>query len=404
LVYQPDAATSEDSFAEQLVTTFRNAVKVRTSDPSLRYSVALSGGLDSRVVVASAGKGSNLSAYTFGQPGTRELAIASTVARTLGARHKVCEFDPDSTAQYAEEVVRLSDGLETVGISFLLYCDEIIDGTLDVSLDGFALDLTLGGSFLRRPIMEASNPSLLVSLLDRKFAVFNDAEVRSLLAPEFSARLGDFAKGSFRKMVNQAIGETVPDRADYFALRTRVRNFTIMGHVLSRKYFEDTIPTLDNEFLEVISRIPAGSRYHYRVYRKFLKKLSPEVAGIEYERTGFSPNFPYIFWNLGAAIDKGSRVWNDILNKTTKGRASWNRKNAYVDLSGTLRHSKSWRDLVAKTLVSKDSCMYRFGIVNRDRVLEIVKLHISGKRDMREKILYLITFELVLRVFFSDGI
>jgi asparagine synthetase B (glutamine-hydrolysing) len=403
LAYRPDTHSSADEFGDKLASSFRKAVRVRTAQADLRYSVALSGGLDSRAVLAACEDRGKVSAYTFAAPKTREAAIASKVARARGTKHLVCYLDPDVTARYAEDVVWLSDGQEVVGISFLLNADERLKDSFDVSIDGFALDLTLGGSFLRGSIMEAKGLPELAAILDGRFAVFRDGEMKAAFEPGFLSRLGDEARRDFLGTILRSAGETTPDRADWFALRTRVRNFTIMGHVLSRNFFEDTIPTLDNDFMAVVTSIPPSLRYHYHAYRKFLKRLDPSVAKIQYERSGMSPNRPYSLWMVGVAIDRALKSWDDAVYRLSGGRIGRFQTNAYLDLSGTLRHSRAWRDLVARTLISKGSLMYSYGIVKREYVLGLVSAHMAGRRDNREKMLYLITFELILRRFFADG-
>jgi hypothetical protein len=114
-----------------------------------------------------------------------------------------------------------------------------------------------------------------------------------------------------------------------------------------------------------------------------------------------SPSRPYSLWMVGVGIDRAFKTWDDAVYRVSGGRIGRFQTNAYLDLSGTLRHSKAWRDLVARTLVSRGSLMYAHGILKRDYVLRLVSGHMTGKRDNREKMLYLITFELILRRFFS---
>ncbi len=400
--YSPRVEGNVDSIGDSLALAFRRAVTRRTSDRALRYSVALSGGLDSRVVLAASP--GEVTAYTFGMRGSHELAIASRVASTRGTMHLVCAFDPDESAKYAEEVIELSDGMELVGLAFLLLADKRFRGALDVSLDGFALDLTLGGSFLRKNIMEAESVPVLAGILDRKFTLFKEEELESLLYPEFLELLGRSAERSFLSLISQSKGSTMADKADYFALKTRVRSFTIMGHILTRNYFEDTIPTYDNEFMDLVTGIPAGLRYHYKVYKKFLRKLSSELSDIPYERIGLSPNRPQAAWMAGIILAKTFATIDKLLCRATKGRVVRFDFNGYMDHASALRASRPWKELTAITLANQDSCMYRYRMVRREYVLRLVHDHMSGRRDNREKIHYLITFELMLRRFFPDGI
>ena len=201
LEYAPDEGENLDGITERLVRSFREAVRIRTSNEGLRYSVALSGGLDSRAVLAGGAGQSKLTTYTMGVERSRELGIARRVANRAGVEHMVVPSDPESTAARAPDVVSLSDGMEVVGISFLLHSDEKLRGRIDVSLDGFALDLTLGGSFLRKSTMDARGVSELASLLDAKFTVFGDKELKKLVTPAFLSMMGDCATGEFRALV-----------------------------------------------------------------------------------------------------------------------------------------------------------------------------------------------------------
>jgi asparagine synthase (glutamine-hydrolysing) len=74
---EPDYNLSENDVVEQLVTTFKKAVKIRMED-NLRYGVSLSGGLDSRCVVAAIdeNKRKDALAYTFGPLDCDEVKIA----------------------------------------------------------------------------------------------------------------------------------------------------------------------------------------------------------------------------------------------------------------------------------------------------------------------------------------
>jgi hypothetical protein len=177
-----------------------------------------------------------------------------------------------------------------------------------------------------------------------------------------------------------------------------------MGSVMTRNYFEDTIPTFDNEFMDVVTSIPVKLRYHYRIYKKFLRALSRDLSNIPYERTGLNPNYPQAMWLVGIVLTNAPSILGKAICRATGGRVVRPNLSSYVDYASSLRVSKSWRELTARTLASSDSLMYRHHIVKRDYVTELVRDHIDGRRDNWEKIHYLITFELMLRRFFADGL
>jgi hypothetical protein len=54
-----------------------------------------------------------------------------------------------------------------------------------------------------------------------------------------------------------------------------------------------------------------------------------------------------------------------------------------------------------ETLLNSESLAYKFGYLNKDFVKKIVEAHYSEK-NYGEKLAFLITFELFLRIFFQS--
>jgi hypothetical protein len=86
-------------------------------DDDERTAVALTAGFDSRAVLASAPRRSNLLAYTYGMAGCTDLKDAAAVAADLGIRHVSIELSDQfvrSVPELMVAAVRDSDGLERV--------------------------------------------------------------------------------------------------------------------------------------------------------------------------------------------------------------------------------------------------------------------------------------------------
>lgn len=54
-------------------------------------------------------------------------------------------------------------------------------------------------------------------------------------------------------------------------------------------------PTTDNDFTDVMLTIPQEWRLNHCIYRKFLNKVLPELAGITYDQTMVRANAPLLF-------------------------------------------------------------------------------------------------------------
>ena len=82
--YEPDYSKTEEEFVDELVKTFKKAVAIRMKD-NYRYGVSLSGGLDSRAVVAAIEKNKikEVLTFTFGPLDCDEVKIAKKVSKKV---------------------------------------------------------------------------------------------------------------------------------------------------------------------------------------------------------------------------------------------------------------------------------------------------------------------------------
>jgi len=112
--------------------------------------VLLSGGLDSRVATYILKQYvNNLTALTFGTENCDEIVIAKRVAQALRINHVVKRYDLNQLANYAYETIRLSNSFGVVSVAHIgIVIRMLLENACKVSIVGFALDLTLGGSYL----------------------------------------------------------------------------------------------------------------------------------------------------------------------------------------------------------------------------------------------------------------
>jgi len=114
------------------------------------------------------------------------------------------------------------------------------------------------------------------------------------------------------------------------------------------------------------------------------------LAKIPYQRTLIPAIFPRPLWRLGSLLL--------ILNKIVKGKLF---KHHYFDFDEILRTLNNWKKLIGETLLNNESLVYKLGYLNKDFVEKLVKAHYSGE-NYGEKLAFLITFELFLRIFFQS--
>jgi len=66
-------------------------------------------------------------------------------------------------------------------------------------------------------------------------------------------------------------------RYDHFDNCSHARRFQPTGYILWQTGIEVLVPAYDHGFIDIALTIPPELRYNYRIYRKFLKKLTPEL-------------------------------------------------------------------------------------------------------------------------------
>lgn len=389
------ADLSEDEAVNKLVRTFIKAVNTRAESIAEGLFVMLSGGLDSRSVLGALNNKNRdkTVAVTFGSKYSGDVIIARKVASKLGVKHMVLKYDPDELAKYAEETVYLSDGQDTVSVAFIPYVARKLKSLgFKVYLQGFMFDLLLGGSFMHRKIFRCKSDTDLINLLYESSYVFTLSELKKILNPNLNDKIKVVTR-EFMDLVKKSKGDYYANKSDYFFINTRVRRYTLMGSVINRHFFEELLPTIDNEVIDVIRRIPPKLRVKHGIYRKFLMQLSLELSRIPYQKTLLPPFIPQKLWVPTGLIKRAINVLKKFGLKF---------EHEYFDFNEALRKCPSWRELIANTLFNEESLIYKQGYLNKDKIEELVNEHINGK-NYGEKLAFLMTTELILRLFLKEN-
>jgi len=400
--YAPDYRKSDEEFVSQLVKTFKKAVNIRMEE-SHRYGISLSGGLDSRAVVAAVGedKWSKTTLFTFGPPYSHETTIARRVAAKVGQKIRTVNITPKMILKHACDEVYLSDGMDYIGVSYIVPVHEAIRPLVDVVLDGFELDLTLGGSYLSEELLTADEKEL-PHLLYQRLRKLSEFEMKKLFRKKFHDMIAECPYRSFSQSFEEA-GQAHPgNHCDCFFLKNHLRRNTLMGHVLLRTVVENTVPTCDYRFLEVIAKIPPEKRMHHYIYRKFLMALSPTLARLPYNKTMLPPSAPLQFWRLGERLQYYKEAIKRELACSFPGKLSLRNKRSYVDFDGWLRTEHSWKSYFRDLLLGENSRSTVY--FNPEYVTELIETHGTtrarfGRRNNAMIILYLATVEWFLRLF-----
>ena len=241
--------------AHELGVRFRTAVEQRTSPQT---GLALSGGLDSRAILAAMPGAPET--FTFGHPDSADVRIAAQAASVKNAPHTVLPVHSQNWLLPRIAGVWYADGaldlLHMHGIEHIEQQKE----ACDICLNGAGGDGLAGAGHL-------FHPNGLSAYLKNKLHIQADRNTVQHLKTAF----------------NEA------GSAHAFYIDWRMRGFTVQGPRLGLLYGLDyRLPFLDNQVQEFLYSIPLQQKANNRLYRQMLLETFPEYfKNIPYQATGF---------------------------------------------------------------------------------------------------------------------
>lgn len=282
------AAAAAEAMNAALLETLR-----AERSASSRVTVALSGGMDSRYLLAGAGRvWDHVGSVTFGPPASTDVARARAVAARCGVANRFVPWDGSDLPRWAPYAVWRSDG--SLSCVHMHGMDAVITHTpaAGLVLNGMVGDV-LTGVFLR--------PSYLFRRGDAATAVrtilarrrFHRRPLEQVFRPEVlrEARGSTAAalEESLRRHPSGRLGNTLLG----YWIRQHCARLTVIGLGLEEPFVDWATPLADPFFVEAAAHMSLELRFVGRAYRRALARLDPRMMDIACERYGLSPRWPW---------------------------------------------------------------------------------------------------------------
>ncbi len=360
------AGVSFEQAAEEMARLWEMAVarRVRTNH---RYGLQLSGGLDSRSILAALPPGRLPAAcVTMGVAGSDDIKIASRVAQIRGCLHIVVELDKiNDFLVKREPFVWLTDGMiSTLHLHASAMANALRD-TADFSLNGFVGEVILGGAAINTDLSPQKN--LAKSYADQRSLTGFDG---------YAHILQEWQKADMP--------------LEWFAIYQRARRFTVMGAVQLSAHIEERRPFVDRDLLLFGMGVPAAYRNHRQLYGSMLLTHYPDLyRGVPWQKTGV-PIDAGAFWKRLAV--EGRRL-RGRLTKTLPFLGGHLLPFRTVDYAVLLRKPET-QSYVTRRLLSDDSRVREF--VPENEIRRVCETHFRMQADMHHVIGRLLTAETYL--------
>jgi asparagine synthase (glutamine-hydrolysing) len=369
---------SAAEFLESFRESLRNAVR---SSPSTarKLGVSLTGGLDSRMVIASLdAPPDSIACYTFGSMfrTTGDVAVAQAVARSCGQPHQVISLDGEFLSRIREtldESVYASDGY--LGLS----------GAAELYVNRQALSLA--------PIRMTGNWG---GELMRGVRAFKSSRPRGgFIRPDLDAQIAvsarDFARTD-KHPISTALFDQIPNQG-------------YGRYAIERSQLTVRSPFLADDVVTSLYRAPASVRASHAAAAAVVGRRPALLA------------IPTDQGSLGRRPSRFRRVWRRTLIKaeylTSHGAPDWLATLGARLPSGLLeirflgidkfQHFRYWSrrslaEFVRETLTSDTDALANW--FDMRRVASMVDDHVAGRANYMDEIDRLLTLATATRVLF----
>lgn len=355
-----------DDAVELVGLQFLNSVKKRF-DADKSIGVSLSGGLDSRAILAAVKKlepDYRGYCYTFGDASSQDVKIAKNVAKIANWDHEFFELSENNWFDPRLSVVIATDGMKDLkhlhGVEF----GKSISSKIEINLNGYLGDVVAGGGWMNK---------------DHFNERANDLNTRDFYM-QFAA-LG-YHSDTYFDIRNREPALHV----------SRARRFTNMGITAASLYVEQRLPFFDNELLETLMMLPEEYRSENKLYSEILKQLFPEFfTSIPWQKTG-KPVGVYSKANNNRFLSRLERKLKNYLSKS---------KYFYSDYSDWIKKDQ-FRCWLYENIELKSSVLN--GRLNKPSIFNLLDMHLEGIKDYSNEILRLLTLEYYMRYLHNQGV
>jgi asparagine synthase (glutamine-hydrolysing) len=396
LQVRPDEAIEESS------AIFDRAVQARMARGST--ALLLSGGLDSRLILAFVRDPSTLLTVTYGAPDCLDVETAGRIARVAGSPH---EWTPYENGQWvaanADCYFALTDGFQAVIHSHGLTSMAALRDRTEAIVTGWGGGTAVGGYLdeyewdhrYRATVGEEPLTRIMYEAFCARITWpgLTDAEADALTDSPRGLRLRGLAFDSFRTEFERTQHVDPAVRLDGFYIEQHERRATEYMNVMARGFLEARAPFKDDALVEYFFGLPETIRRTPQLVRGMLHRQSPALTAIPYERDGLPPH-PSSIVRLGhRAVRRAKRTWLGWLGQSPQTRL-------YADYEQYLRTDmRSWAEELLLGARTKDR-----GLFEPRAVAALWQRHLSGRELWTiGKIMPLITIEQAMRRLCDDG-
>lgn len=377
---------NEKELVDEIGKRFITAVEKR-SHPLERVGLSLSGGLDSRAILAAMPEqGQTIHAVGLGQPDCDDIILAQQVAKIKGAVFHPLEMNAanwlDSLTSYLWETDAYCSIIHAQIVPALQFIKQ--HNLYDFKLNGVPGGAHLGGTHL----FELDRLDYFIETrLGLKNFAYSENHNQAVLQ-----RFKDYFK-------------TLGESTYILIMDNRVRSFTLKDAQLSLiDGIQTRFPFIDNELDELLYSIPPQILRENQLYEKMLLQQFPQYyKTIPWQSTGVPIGPPSLSRRIQQTRIKAQKKLARGLNKVgfsfdVAAMGKPRPVSDFTDYADWLRQSPG-REFYESVLFAPNVLYAEY--VSPDKVKQVWENHQTQKQNQADKISLILTLELWLQQVFN---
>lgn len=411
--WQPDCNIKElplDENARKLASLIGASFKRATSDPK-RFGLLLSGGLDSRAILAASDR--ELSCITTCEYKNNEYLVANELSRAKHCRHIFVEKPKDYYASIIDRAVYLGSAMSIYANAHFFNLEESVKDNIDVFLHGYAFDFLFRGKYLpntihpllekvtykRRfiPLLKGSK-SIAEEFIDNISYRLKLVKPEDILNHRSRKKMTDSLYYSIKGITDEA--KTLSDDPykwwDYCCFHNISRHYSWLNITSIRTFKEERTIAFDNDLFDFFWSLDPASLLNSRIFLRAISLMDPAVFKVRYANTNLNLGEPSI-------VTGGKIIINKILKETRLNKIFKNalpppsaRERSWPIDSAIVRDNPGLRKLASE--LCNPEALEELSFLNMDTVRRCVKEHLDGKRSYTNFVLTLITIKRFLEL------
>ncbi len=369
--------------------------------------IEISGGLDSRAILAAALKTTpkeNILLYTFGDEKSYDCEIGKIIAQTLGIQHIFLPAKKENFAEQYKKSFLDSEGMIDatpysslqVDQSLRSFGQKIFNGFMGGEIMGPLIFLKIDALDLQT---DADYQKAKDILLDHHR--FNDVQtIKLLFNPAYMKDLDVLS--SFDKSVEDLQEINIEQLPNYCAKWLYVNEsdkYTSFCNFRYDSLFEYVKPFLDTELVDFLLRVPPELRKEKKLYKQMLMKKYSELFELPTKNNlGLPLQTNHMRLYVKRVLWFGQRKLNSLSNHLVHHRLFFNKNQNYLDYDDLLRTDEQYQTFM-RIMVEK---VKKREFFDPEYIESLWKLHLSGRKNSAMIFGLLVTFELILEEFYDQ--